>query len=94
MNTADLKALLRDRVIIDFDSAEQDFEHGLRLTLQDVETGELGILAIEPCPLALPDEVVLNYSYQVIQDRGPVFVECLYDFSVAKVPDRPQGLFT
>lgn len=78
MNTDELKQLIKDKTIIDFDTSDQDFAHGLRLVLRDIETGEMGLLAIEPRAMVLPDEVVLDYSYQVLQSAfGTPPEECL-----------------
>lgn len=93
MNTSDLKDLLKNKTIIDFDSSEQDFDHGLRLVLRDSDTGEMGLLAVEPRVLALPDEVVLDYSYQVIESPvGPPPEECLIlDLKTRIGPDFEKG---
>lgn len=78
MNSDELKQLIRDKRIIDFDTDSQDFAHGLRLVLADMESGEVGLLAIEPRTLVLPDETVLDYSYQVLQSPfGAPPEECL-----------------
>lgn len=78
MDSDTLKQLIRNKQIIDFETSDQDFDHGLRLVLRDFETGEMGILAVEPVQVALPDERVLDYSYQAISEEvGPVFEECL-----------------
>lgn len=69
MTNTTLKQLLANKTIVDFQTDDQDFEHGLRLVLRDMETSELGVLAVEPCQLVLPDEIVLDYSYQEITDR-------------------------
>lgn len=69
MTNETLRQLLANKTIIDFQTDDQDFEHGLRLVLCDVETGEMGALAVEPCQLVLPDEIVLDYSYEEITDR-------------------------
>jgi hypothetical protein len=68
MTNSTLKQLLANKTILDFQSDDQDFEHSLRLVLVDRETGEMGVLAVEPCELVLPNEVVLDYSYEVIDD--------------------------
>lgn len=65
MNTQSLKSLLRTRRLIDFEKSNQQFDHSLRLMLQD-ESGELGILEITPDALVLPDELVLSYSYSEV----------------------------
>lgn len=86
MNITELKALLSNRTIVDFETDDQDFAHGLRVVLMDVEGGEIGLLVIEPRILVLPDEVVLDYSYQVIDSRlGPP--EQLYDIATKVNPD-------
>lgn len=89
MNIEDLKCLLKDRQIIDFDSSEQDFEHGLRLVLRDMETGEMGLLAVEPAVLTMPDETLLDYSYQVIRDSE--HPEHGYDILTRLEPDYEKG---
>lgn len=78
MNTDELKLLIKDKAIIDFDTSDQDFAHSLRLVLRDMETGQMGLLAVEPGTMILPDEVVLDYSYQVLQSPfGIPPEECL-----------------
>lgn len=78
MNSDTLKQLICDKQIIDFETGDQDFEHGLRLMFRDVETGALGLLCVEPRVLILPDEVVLDYSWQDIStELGPPPEECL-----------------
>lgn len=74
-----LKQLLANKTIIDFETGDQDFEHGLRLMLQDIETSELGVLAVEPRVFVLPDEVLLDYSYQEITDRLAPSPEHFYE---------------
>jgi hypothetical protein len=71
MNTEQLKQIIRGKQVVDFETGDQDFEHGLRLVLRDVDSGELGLLAVEPRTLVLPDESVLEYSYQVLADERP-----------------------
>lgn len=68
MDSDTIKQLIANKTIIDFETGDQDFEHGLRLVLLDKETDELGVLAVEPCTLVLPDEVTLDYSYETISE--------------------------
>lgn len=65
----------------------------LRIFLQDLETGECGLLAIEPSVLVLPDEAVLNYSYQdVSAELEPPPEECLIlDLKTKTGPDFEKG---
>lgn len=93
MNTDDLKALIRDKQVIDFETSEQDFEHELRLTLRDMESGELGVLAVIARELALPEETVLDYSYRaVVSPFGPPPEECLInDLRTRTGPDYERG---
>lgn len=91
MTNETLRELLRNKTIIDLETEDQDFQHGLRLMLRDSETGEVGILAIEPDFAVLPDEALLSYSYQVIQSLGPA--EHLYDFSEPEPIRAGEGLF-
>lgn len=50
----------------------------LRLFLQDLDSGECGVLAVEAVQLALPDEQALEYSWQAINpELGPPPEECL-----------------
>lgn len=93
MNTDELKQLIQDKQIIDFDTDSQDFEHGLRLVLRDTETGEMGLLAVESRAMVLPDEVVLDYSYQVVGSPfGLPFEECLIADLKTKIgPDYERG---
>lgn len=93
MDNDTLKQLIRNKQIIDFETSVQDFDHGLRLVLRDFETGEMGILAVEPVQVALPDEWVLDYSYQAISEElGPPLEECLITDLKTKVgPDYERG---
>lgn len=93
MDTDTLKQLIYSKTIIDFETGDQDFEHGLRLVLRDGETGELGILAVEARQLVLPDEVVLDYSYQEITDRLAPSPEHLYDIDTLGRDDRSNVPF-
>lgn len=93
MNTDDLKALIKDKQIIDFETCEQDFDHRLRLTLRDIESGEVGVLAVAPRELALPEEMVLDYSYRAVASPfGPPPEECLIaDLQTRTGPDYERG---
>lgn len=93
MNSDTLKQLIKNKAIIDFETSDQDFDHGLRLVLRDFETGEMGILAVEPVQVALPDERMLDYSYQAISEEvGPVFEECtIVDLKTKTGPDYDRG---
>lgn len=94
MTTDQIKELIRDKQIIDFQTDDQDFAHGLRLVLRDIETGEMGLLAVEPCELTMPDEIVLDYSYQVLSKPDtPHFDECDYNFTPEPPVEGQQGLF-
>jgi hypothetical protein len=68
MTNETLKQLLHNKTILDFQTDDQDFAHGLRLVLQDRETGELGLLAVEPKILEFDDEAVLWYSYEELHE--------------------------
>ena len=93
MTTEDLQQLIQNKTIIDFETGEQDFAHGLRLVLRDLETGQMGLLAIEPRQLVLPDEVILDYSYQDLSaELGPPPEECLIaDLKTKTGPDFEPG---
>lgn len=78
MTTADLKTLLRGNKHLELVNDDQDAAHGLRLLVVDHETQQVGLLAIEPRTLVLPDEVVLDYSYQVMEAGGMTYDECQY----------------
>lgn len=81
----ELKSLIHDKQLVDFESGNQDFRHGLRLILRDVETGELGLLAVEP--FSRPDEEgeLLAYSYQSIESELRPYPECLIENFRTKV---------
>lgn len=75
MTTEDLKQFLEPRT---FRAELELSDMGLRVFLQDLATGECGVLAVEPVQLALPDERALAYSYQDISaELGPPPPECL-----------------
>lgn len=65
----------------------------LRIFLQDPETGDCGVLAVEPVQLALPDERALEYSWQDISaELGPPPDECLIaDLKTNTEPDFQAG---
>lgn len=66
----------------------------LRIFLQDMDAPErVGVLAVEPSVLVLPDEAVLNYSYQdVSAELEPPPEECLIlDLKTRTEPDFPKG---
>lgn len=90
MSTDELKQLIANKTIIDFETGDQDFSHGLRLVLRDNETGELGLLAVEPDSVVMPDENLLFYSYQRIETSLPV-PEHLYDVATRLEPDFENG---
>lgn len=92
MTTPELKTLL-DGKSLELVNDDQDAAHGLRLLVTDADTGEVGLLAIEPRTMVLPDEVVLDYSYQVLQSPfGTPPEECLIaDFRTKIEPDYDRG---
>lgn len=61
----------------------------LRLFLQD-EDGNCALLAIEPRVLVLPDESVLDYSWQDVSAELGV-PEHLYDLATRVGPDFEKG---
>lgn len=91
MTNETLKELLKDKQILDFETGDQDFAHGLRLVLRDVETGELGVLTVEPCQLVLPDEVVLDYDYREITDRLAPSPEHFYQIDTLGRPNDARS---
>lgn len=103
MNTEALKSILSGNKIIEFIDDDQDLAHGLRLLIIDNETHEVGELAIEPRVLVLPDEAILDYSYQAINyDAGrpehgyDVLTRIGPDYDASNVPflkDGQSGLF-
>lgn len=91
MTTTDLQQLLQSRTFrAEFLACD---DNKLRIFLQDLETGECGLLAIEPSVLVLPDEAVLNYSYQDVRaELGPPPEECLIlDLKTKVGPDFEKG---
>ncbi len=89
MSTDELKRLLQSKTIIDFADEDQDFAHGLRLVLQDTETGEVGLLAVEPWGDPFENRVQLDYSYQQLETPfGTPPVECfINDLRTRLEPD-------
>ncbi len=97
MNGDTLKQILQGKTIELIDN-EQDASIGLRLFVNDPATRECGVLAIEPCQLALPEEIILDYSYEMISEPPmPHFDECDYNFQPETLPvdlrAREGGLF-
>lgn len=93
MDSDSLKSLIRNKQVIDFETGDQDFDHGLRLVLRDMDTGEMGVLAVEPCQVVLPEEWVLDYSYHAIgEELGAPPEECLIaDLKTKTGPDYERG---
>lgn len=87
MTNETLKELLQNKQILDFETGDQDFAHGLRLVLCDMETGEMGVLAVEPQILEFDDAAVLWYSYQEITDRLAPSPEHFYSIATRVGPD-------
>lgn len=64
----------------------------VRIFLQDPDTGDCGVLAIEPIQLALPDERALEYSWQDVRaELGPPPDEQLYDIATRVGLDYERG---
>lgn len=76
MNTDELNRLLKSKTWrAEFMACD---DNKLRIFLQDLESGDCGLLAIEPVQLALPDERALEYSWQDVRaELGPPPAECL-----------------
>lgn len=70
MNTDELNRLLKSKTWrAEFMACD---DNKLRIFLQDLDSGDCGLLAIEPVQLALPDERALEYSWQDISaELGP-----------------------
>lgn len=89
MSTDDLKQLLEAKTF----RAEFEISNtGLRVFLQD-EDGNCGLLAVEPRQYVLPDETLLDYSWQDISaELGPPPEECLIaDLKTRVGPDFEPG---
>ena len=91
MTTEELENLLQSK------SWRAEFEvtdHGLRIFLQDLDSGDCGLLAVEPVQLALPDERALEYSWQDINaELGPPPTECLISNLKTNIDrDFPEGM--
>lgn len=93
MSGDEIKDFIKGKQIVDFVTEEQDFRHGLKLVLRDTETGELGLLAVEPDFVVLPEESLLFYSYQLINQHLPEPpIECLIlDLKTRLEPDFEKG---
>lgn len=91
MTTTDLQQLLANK------SWRAEFmaidDGSLRIFLQDTNTGDCGLLAVEPVELAVPLELALTYSYQDINlELGPPPEECLIlDLKTRTDPDFIKG---
>lgn len=91
MNTDNLNQLLQSK------SWRAEFiacdDNKLRIFLQDLDSGDCGLLAIEPSVLVLPDEAVLDYSYQDMSaELGLPPEECLIaDLKTNVAPDFEKG---
>lgn len=82
MTTEHLKQLLSGNKHLELVNDDQDAAYGLRLLVIDHDGNEVGLLAIEPCQLVLPDEAILDYSYQQLEAGGSHYPECDYCFQV------------
>lgn len=90
MTTKDLQQLLSNKTWRAEFMACDDGQ--LRIFLQDLDSGDCGLLAIEPVQLALPDERALEYSWQDVRaELGPPPDEQLYDIATRVEPDFPKG---
>lgn len=89
MTTEDLKQLLEAKT---FRAEFEISDHGLRVFLQD-ENGNCGLLVVEPRQYVLPDEALLDYSYQnITAELEPPPQECLIaDLKTKTGPDFEPG---
>lgn len=92
MDDLELKQLLTGKQIELLDNEDQDAAHGLRLLVIDAATNSVGVLAIEPVQLAIPDEPALDYSWQWVREPVmPHFEECDYSILTRTGPDYDRG---
>lgn len=91
MTTSDLHQLLTKHAWRAEFMVVQD--GSLCIFLQDLESGDCGLLAVEPVQLALPDERAFEYSYQDVRvELGPPPEECLIaDLKTRVGPDYERG---
>jgi hypothetical protein len=64
MTNDKLATLLKNKQV-DFQSSHQQFDRELKLSLFDPATGEVEVLIMRPDALAIPDELLLDYTYEV-----------------------------
>lgn len=90
MTTDDLKQLLESKT---FRAEFTVSDYGLRIFLQDLDSGQVGELAVEARQYILPDETLLDYSYQDMSaEPGLPPEECLITDLKTKVgPDFDKG---
>lgn len=93
MTTEHLKQLLSGNKHLELVNDDQDAAHGLRLLVIDADSQQVGLLAIEPRTLVLPDEAILDYSYQQLEASGSHYPECDYNFQIEAPAEGQQGLF-
>lgn len=67
------------------------FTHSLRLALEDLDTGEISILVIEPDMVALPDECLLFYSLQRLETTLPEPEHLILDLKTRVEADYERG---
>lgn len=90
ITTTDLQQLLSNKTWRAEFMAVDD--GSLRAFLQDLDSGDCGLLAIEPVQLALPDERALEYSWQDVKaELGPPPDEQLYNIVTRVGPDYERG---
>lgn len=88
MTTKDLTQLLANKTWRAEFTITSD--NTLTLFLQDLDSGDCGLLSVGPQQLALPDECVLAYSYEEL-DAGLGVPEHLYDIATKVGPDFEKG---
>lgn len=93
MNNDEIKSLIATKAILDLECSDQDFEHGLRLMFRDLETGELGVLAVNPFGDPFEEECRLSYSYTPTETAfGTPPLECFIDDLKTRLePDFEKG---
>lgn len=96
MTNTTLKQLFDTHEVLDVQRAEQDYGHSLKLVLRDLETGELGVLTVEPTMLAEfdgDDQVVLWYEYREIADSLASSPEHFYNIDTLGRNDKSNVPF-
>lgn len=81
------------RLLVEFQTDDQDFDHSLRQVITDLDTGQVGLFVIEPLGNPFENECQLDYSWQELESPfGTPPEECLIlDLKTNLAPEFEVG---